>query len=214
VKNGKKLLTIYKRLYRHFGPRGWWPGRTPFEVMVGAVLTQNAAWGNAEKAILNIKRERALSPKKIHRMPIRRLKRLIRPSGFFNEKAKKLKNLADFLLESCNGRIKSLKKENSGVLRNRLLGVNGIGPETADSILLYALEKPAFVVDAYTKRIFSRHRMIKKDAAYGEVRDFFMSSLPRRRALYNEYHALIVELGKRYCKKTKPLCNGCPLRNL
>lgn len=214
MKNKQKLLAIYSKLYARFGPRKWWPAETDFEVMVGAILTQNTAWANVEKAILNIKKEKALSPKRLRDISLGRLRRLIKSSGFYNEKAKKLKNLTDFLFSSCNGRIDRLKLKNTRLLRKRLLEINGIGPETADSMLLYALGKPVFVVDAYTKRIFSRHGMVKKYASYGEVQDFFMNNLPTKRALYNEYHALIVELGKRYCKKTKPLCNSCPLRKI
>jgi len=214
MKNKRKLLGIYSKLYTRFGPRKWWPAETDFEVMVGAILTQNTAWANVEKAILNIKKEKALSPKRLRDISLGRLRRLIKSSGFYNEKAKKLKNLTDFLFAFCNGRIDRLKLKNTSLLRKRLLEINGIGPETADSMLLYALGKPVFVVDAYTKRIFLRHGMVKKYASYGEVQDFFMNNLPTKRALYNEYHALIVELGKRYCKKTKPLCNSCPLRKI
>jgi len=208
------LLRIYEKLHAHFGPRNWWPADTPFEVMVGAILTQNAAWSNVEKAIRKIKKARLLSPEKIHSTPIKSLRRLVRPSGFYNEKAKKLKRLTSFLFSSCGGKVNALKSHDTDALRAQLLKINGIGPETADSILLYALEKPVFVVDAYTKRIFSRHGVIKGDATYGEVQNFFMKNIPGKRRLYNEYHALIVELGKSYCKKTKPICNSCPLKKI
>ncbi|MGB2705981.1 MAG: endonuclease III domain-containing protein [Candidatus Omnitrophota bacterium] len=193
---------IYRLLYAHFGPRHWWPAASPFEVMVGAILTQNTAWPNVEKAIANLKKKRALSPRKLKHIPLRTLKTLIKPSGFYNEKAKKLKNFINFLMKTPQKKIN----------REALLKVKGIGQETADSILLYALGKNVFVVDAYTKRIFSRHRLIPNNATYGQIQEFFTRNLPKRRRLFNEYHALIVEAGKNYCKKKKPLCKICPLR--
>ena len=194
-----KLIDIYNRLYAHFGPRHWWPAQTPFEVMVGAILTQNTAWSNVEKAIRNLKKERALTPGKIRKIPQEKLATLIRPSGFYNEKAKKLKEFVKFL------------KPNAEYSREELLNIKGIGKETADSILLYAFNKPAFVVDAYTKRIFSRHYFLGKNADYDEIQRFFTGNLPNKTKLFNEYHALIVELGKNYCKKNSPICKICPL---
>jgi endonuclease-3 related protein len=208
----RTLLSIYNRLYGHFGPRYWWPAATPFEVMVGAILTQNTAWSNVEKAIANLKREKALSPRKIARIHPGTLAALIKSSGFYNEKTKKLKAFIKFLSGFCGGDINKLSSNSLGALRKKLLGVKGIGRETADSMLLYALNKPIFVVDAYTKRIFARHRLISKDSSYDEVQEFFMGNLPRRVKLFNEYHALIVETGKNYCKKNKPLCKFCPLK--
>jgi len=211
-KNRKKLTAIYRLLYEHFGPRHWWPARSPFEVATGAILTQNTAWPNVEKAIVNLKKKKLLSPLKIKRASIRALRAAIRPSGFYKEKAKKLKNLVRFLEKSCGGNINKLRTYKRETLREELLKVNGIGPETADSILLYALGKRVFVVDTYTKRIFSRHKLIPENATYARTQEFFMRNLPERRKLFNEYHALIVETGKNYCRKKKPLCKICPLR--
>ncbi len=207
----RKLKNIYNQLYAHFGPRHWWPAKTPFEVMVGAILTQNTAWSNVEKAIENLKRENALSLRKIKRLPLRKLAALIKPSGFYNDKAKKLKALVKFLNNFSGGRLARLRGSRVDSLRQALLGVAGIGPETADSILLYALGKSVFVVDAYTKRIFARHELISEKATYEEIQNFFMSNLPRNPGLFNEYHALIVETGKHFCKKKNPRCEICPL---
>ena len=210
--NRKVLMEIYKRLYAHFGPRRWWPADTPFEVMVGAILTQNAAWTNAAKAIENLKKEKLLSVRKMGEARHRKLSRLIRPSGFYKEKTKKLKNLIKFLRSICQGRIPALGAYRTKTLREKLLNVKGIGPETADSILLYALGRPVFVVDAYTRRIFSRHKLLSDRATYGQIQKFFMDALGKNTGLFNEYHALIVETGKNYCRKTKPLCKICPLK--
>jgi endonuclease-3 related protein len=211
MKHRKKLMKIYGRLHERFGSRKWWPARTAFEVMVGAILTQNTAWTNVEKAIANLKKEKMLSVKKMHRVRRTALEGLIRPSGFYKEKAKKLKAFVKFLTEKYKGSIKNMLPAETTVLRAELLDVKGVGPETADSILLYALGKPVFVVDAYTKRIFSRHKFFSADADYARVHDFFMRNLPKDVKLFNEYHALIVETGKKFCKKTAPHCKTCPL---
>lgn len=205
------LLKIYKRLYKTFGPRGWWPGQTPFEVMVGAVLTQNTAWTNVEKAIHNLKREKVLTPTRLDNIKISRLARLIRPAGYFNVKAKRLKCLVGFLSKEYKGDLKRMRKERINTLRPKLLGVHGIGPETCDSILLYALEKPVFVIDAYTKRIFSRCGATKEDISYEELQSLFMDNLPKSVRLYNEYHALIVQLGKDTCRND-PKCGLCCIK--
>jgi len=207
----KSLKNIYDKMHRHFGPRCWWPAKSRFEVMVGAVLTQNTSWSNVEKAISNLKKEKCLSLSRIKNIPTGKLSKLIRPSGFHRQKAKKLKDFVNFLFELSNGKINKLLNIDIDILRVQLLSVNGIGPETADSILLYALDKPIFVVDTYTKRIFGRHNLIDNDASYGEVQNFFMNNLNPDLKLFNEYHALIVETGKTYCKKKKPLCSECPL---
>jgi len=212
-KVNKRLAGIYERLRKEFGPMGWWPADTPFEVMVGAILTQNTAWTNVEKAIANLKRERALRPAAMASLGRGRLARLIRPAGYYNIKAKRLGNFLRFFLRDSGGSVKRFLSRPAGTLREKLLGVNGIGPETADSIILYAAGKPVFVVDAYTKRIFSRHRIISPAAEYHEIQSLFMKNLPRRAKLFNEYHALIVKLGKEYCRK-KPLCRSCPLKGL
>ncbi len=207
----KKLMTIYNSLYSHFGPQNWWPGDTSFEVCVGAILTQNTAWQNVEKAIANLKKEKLLDPHKINKLPVKSLARLIKPSGYFNIKAKRLKNFISFLCERYDGKVGKMFSNSSGHLRGHLLNVNGIGPETADSILLYAGDVPVFVVDAYTKRIFHRLKFTPEDITYHNMQQFFMKNLPIDAMLFNEYHALIVMLGKNYCKK-KPRCEPCPLK--
>ncbi|UCD54695.1 MAG: endonuclease III domain-containing protein [Candidatus Omnitrophota bacterium] len=208
----KKILDIYNRLYAHFGPQHWWPAENPFEVMVGAILTQNTAWSNVEKAITNLKRKKLLSPQKIERARTRTLAAAIKSSGFYNEKAKKLKAFIKFLILFCGSNINKLYPNGAEALRKEFLKIKGIGEETADSILLYALNKPIFVIDAYTKRIFTRHGLISEDATYGEIQKFFMDNIPKKVKLFNEYHALIVETGKNYCKKNNPLCEICPLK--
>jgi endonuclease-3 related protein len=207
-------MGMYSRLYNAFGPQRWWPGDTPLEVAVGAVLTQNTNWENVEKAIRNLKRAKALSARAIHRMPEMRLAELIRPSGYFNIKARRLKEFVEFLMGRYGGSMARMGREETGVLRKRLLGVKGIGPETADSILLYALEKPVFVIDAYTKRILSRHGFMAYDEPYERFQEFFQFSLEADTALFNEYHALLVRAGKIFCRPSKPLCNACPLKGV
>ena len=206
----KRLISIYKKLFKSFGPQNWWPGDTPFEVAVGAILTQNTNWGNVEKAINNLKKEKVLNAKAIHDMPVNRLASLIRPAGYFNVKAKRLKAFINFLMNDCHGSMKNMKKKEMHSLRKKLLSVNGIGPETADSILLYALDKPIFVIDAYTKRVLSRHNILGHDEPYDRFQELFHSSLKKDAKLFNEYHALFVRVGKTFCK-SKPICEGCPL---
>jgi endonuclease-3 related protein len=207
------LLKIYKKLYKAFGPQHWWPGKTPFEIAVGAILTQNTNWGNVEKAIHNLQRHSSLSAKTIHKMPAGILSGLIRPAGYFNIKAKRLKHFVDFLVNDYHGSVKKMKCEDMHSLREKLLGINGIGPETADSILLYALEKPVFVIDAYTKRILSRHGIMRHENPYEKFQEFFHLGLKRDVKLFNEYHALFVKVGKTFCKRGEPLCKECPLKN-
>lgn len=207
------LLTIYRRLLRRFGPRHWWPAETPFEVAVGAMLTQNTAWTNVERAIAALKRARALSPRRILTVSPRRLARWIRPAGYFNLKAVRLQALVAWWAGQGNP-VVTTRRRPLAALRQELLGVHGVGPETADSILLYALKRPAFVVDAYTKRIFARHGWASWDASYDELQQMFTRPLPPDAALYNEYHALLVELGKTTCLKRRPRCHECPLREL
>lgn len=208
---GKQLKAIYRALFKAYGPQHWWPGDTPFEMMVGAVLTQNTAWGNVEKAIANLKREKLLTPARLARVTRGRLATLIRPSGYFNIKATRLTHLLGFISNHYRGSLGRMFAEDPSDLRGKLLGVNGIGPETADSIMLYAAERPFFVVDAYTRRFLGRHGLIPEDAGYHDVQQVFMNNLRPDTALYNEYHALIVRLGKERCKKQRPLCEGCPL---
>lgn len=209
--DAKKLSGFYDSLFSHYGPQKWWPGRTPFEVVVGAILTQNTNWGNVEKAIGNLKRARALNYRAMHALPTSELAELIRPSGYYNIKARRLKNFLDLVSEKFSGSLSRLFKLETGELRKTLLSINGIGPETADSILLYAAERAVFVVDAYTIRILRRHSLIDESWDYHRVQDLFTSSLAPETKLYNEYHALIVMTGKELCKTREPLCEECPL---
>jgi len=205
------LKKSYNKLLRAFGPQHWWPGDTPFEVIVGAILTQNTAWTNVEKAIHNLKKAKLLTPGKLHDLSQDEIAKYIRPAGYFNIKAKRLKHFLNYLFDNYGGNLKKMFKKRTDALRRELLSVNGIGPETADSILLYAGNHPVFVVDAYTKRIFSRHQIIKIDADYHDVQALFMKSLPHDVRMFNEYHALIVKIGKDFCRNKKPLCSKCPL---
>lgn len=207
----KRLLQIYRLMYRRLGPQGWWPGRTRFEIIVGAILTQNTNWGNVKKAIRNLKRARVLTPRALSALSQQRLVELIRPAGYFQVKARRLRNFLRSLAKRYAGRLSRMFREEPERLREVLLQVSGIGPETADSILLYAGDTPIFVVDAYTKRIFSRHRLVSPRASYHEVQALFMDHLPWDVQLYNEYHALLVAVGKTYCRST-PRCASCPLR--
>src|SRR4030066_1685881 len=209
----KNLRKIYHKLYQTFGPQHWWPGKTPLEIAIGAILTQNTNWGNVEKAIDNLKKQNALSARVIHKMPVRLLSELIRPTGYFNIKAKRLKSFIDFLMNDYHGSMKKMKNEDIHSLKKKLLSINGIGPETADSIILYALEKPVFVIDAYTKRVLSRHGIMNHDASYDTFQGLFHSKLKENIGLYNEYHALFVRLAKENCR-TRPLCAGCPLEGM
>lgn len=197
-------------MFSHFGPRRWWPGETPFEVMVGAILTQNTNWKNVERAIARLKTERVLDPHKLLNLHPATLASFIRPAGYFRVKTKRLRSFLKFFLERYGGSIGRMSGASTAGLRDELLSVNGIGPETADSILLYALNKPIFVIDAYTKRILNRHSLCAEDDCYCDLQDLFMDRLPADTKLYNEYHALIVETGKDFCR-TRPLCDGCPL---
>lgn len=207
------LMRIYRRLYEAYGPLHWWPGETPFEVMVGAILTQNTSWRNVEKAIQRLKEKGVLNSKRIYQLKKSELASLIKSSGYFRIKADRLKAFVNFLFEDYHGDIERMRKEDLGTLRQKLLKVNGIGPETADSILLYGLKKPIFVVDAYTKRVLLRHGIISERASYEEIQRFFMDHLLHGEKLFNEYHALIVHLGKRVCKKT-PRCDICPIKGM
>jgi len=208
------IIKIYDILYKFYGPQGWWPARSRLEVIIGAILTQNTAWSNVEKAVHNLRKAGLLSsPAKISKARRQGLAKLIRPAGYFNVKSKRIKNFIRFLADKYNLSLKRLSRREAAVLREELLQVNGVGPETCDSILLYAFQRPAFVVDAYTKRIFSRHRFFRPDAGYEEVQKIFTANLPVDIKVYNEYHALIVRLGKEYCRK-KPKCGKCPLKDV
>jgi len=205
-----KLMRVYRDLARHFGPQHWWPARTPFEVMVGAILTQNTAWSNVEKAIANLRAARALAPRAIAEMDLRRLARLVRPSGYYNQKAKRLRDFIRWMLDRY-GSVAAMRRAPAARLRAELLARNGIGPETADSILLYALGKRSFVIDAYTRRALARLGLARGSEPYEELRDLFERNLPRSKELYGEYHALLVVLGKDLCRKKNPSCETCPL---
>ncbi len=210
----KEMLNrIYGLLYKNFGPQHWWPGETPFEVMVGAILTQNTSWGNVEKAISNLKRAEVLEPQKLLKLPTTKLAEFIRPAGYFNIKTKRLRNFLKFFMESYDGSVKKMEAVSLSKLREELLSVNGVGRETADSILLYALDKPIFVCDTYTYRILTRHNLCGEEADYDELQSIFMDNLPEDVKLFNEYHALMVRVGKEFCKP-KPACEGCPLKIL
>jgi len=207
------LMNIYRSLYQAYGPQHWWPGETPFEVMVGAILTQNTSWKNVEKAIQRLKAKGVLNPKGIYTLKRSELIRLIKSSGYYRLKADRLKSFVKFIFQNYDGNLKRMKEEENGILRKKLLGVKGVGPETADSILLYGFKKPIFVVDAYTRRILSRHKIIPEGASYEEIQDLFMDHLPHEERLFNEYHALLVHLGKTVCKKI-PKCDICPLNSI
>ncbi len=198
-------------MFDELGPSHWWPGETRFEIAVGAILTQNTNWQNVAKAIRNLKDARLLNPKSMYALAMEDLAELIRPAGYFRLKAKRLHHFLVFLRSSCRFDMEQLLSREMDDLRRALLGVNGIGPETADSILLYALEKPSFVVDAYTARICQRHGLIPEDIAYEELREFFMDVLSPDIRLFNEFHALLVRVGAGWCKKKHPRCSSCPL---
>ena len=211
------LLQIYRKLYKEFGPQHWWPAQTKFEVIVGAILTQNTNWGNVEKAIHRLRSAGVLSERALRDIPVTKLAALIKPAGYFNVKARRLKNVMRFFFDEYQGSLKTMGQpealqgeEHLPHLRHKLLQVNGIGPETADSILLYALDKPVFVVDAYTKRFLCRHNLISPRAEYHQTQELFSTNFDADIPFFQEYHALIVALGKNYCKPT-PLCERCPL---
>ncbi len=203
-----RIKRTYNILFKQYGPQHWWPGDTPFEIMVGSVLTQNTAWTNVEKAINNLKQANALSAETILSTHHARLAKWLRPSGYFNIKAKRLKNFCQWYVEQ--GGFKSLSKLDTKRLREQLLSVNGVGPETADDIMLYAFERPVFVIDAYTRRIFSRIGAVSGEESYEELRQIFEKALKPDVALYNEYHALIVKHGKDICR-SRPRCDQCCL---
>jgi endonuclease-3 related protein len=209
-----QLMDVHDRLLATFGPQAWWPGETPFEVIVGAVLVQNTAWRNVERAIANLREAGVMSPRALYALTPEELAELIRPAGYYQVKAKRLRNLLRLIVERYDGSLDAMFCTHLATLREELLGVSGIGPETADAILLYAGNLPTFVVDTYTHRILARHGWIGYDATYHEIKDYFESGLPADARLYNEYHALLVRLGKDYCRKTGPKCDCCPLLDM
>lgn len=205
------LEKAYKLCRARFGHRNWWPGDTPFEVMVGAILTQNTNWGNVEKAMANVKKAGALSPRKLYEFHPRSLAALIKPAGYYNVKAKRLRNFLKYLIDRYDGDPERMSRCPTEILREELLVVKGIGPETADSILLYALDKPVFVVDAYTHRILHRHHLASDESTYDEIQALFMDNLRSDVRFYNDFHAQIVEVGKNFCRPKNPRCSECPL---
>ncbi|PIR20988.1 MAG: endonuclease [Deltaproteobacteria bacterium CG11_big_fil_rev_8_21_14_0_20_47_16] len=216
------ITEIYSKLFNAFGPQRWWPGETPFEVMVGAILTQNTNWGNVEKAIANLKLRGVLTPHAMRRLSHEDLAELIRPAGYFNIKANRLHHFLTYFVDTYGGDVTRMRDKSLATLREELLAVKGIGPETADSILLYALDQPSFVIDAYTHRVLSRHFLITEEADYTEMQETMTSALsdviargdrPEAIQYYNEYHALLVRVGKEFCKP-KPQCENCPLNGV
>jgi endonuclease III related protein len=207
------LMEVYDRLFARFGPRHWWPAETPFEVCVGAILTQNTAWTNVEKAIAALRQNDLLSLQNMRDATAEHLAGLIRPAGYFNVKSRRLKEFVDWLFLHYDGSLEQMFAGEWPALRGELLHVHGIGPETADSILLYAGGKPSFVVDAYTRRLFRRLGLLAESAGYDGTRDMFMRILPADVQHFNEFHALIVEQCKRFCR-TRPVCDGCPLQEV
>jgi endonuclease-3 related protein len=206
-----RLLRLHTALYARYGPQDWWPARSRFEVAVGAVLTQHTAWRGVARAIGNLRAARSLAPRRLAPLPLPRLGRLVRPAGTWRLKARRLRALAVFFLERAGGRIERLRGRPLETLRAQLQEVRGIGPETADAILLYALGRPVFVADAYTRRVLSRHRIVPADIGYEALRRSLETHLPGDPALFNELHALLVAVAKSHCR-ARPRCEGCPLR--
>lgn len=207
------LKHVYRKLYQAFGPQHWWPADSPFEVIVGAVLTQNTSWKNVERALDRLRETGLLSATALYELPQEELAEAIRPAGYFRIKARRLKNLLEFIFTRYNGSLETMFETRLEKLREELLDVNGIGPETADSILLYAGQLPTFVVDTYTARVLKRHGWIEPEADYHAIKEHFEDRLKMDVNLFNEYHALLVRVGNRYCRKT-PKCDDCPLRTM
>ncbi len=207
------LLNIYHQLMARYGPQNWWPAQGPFEVIVGAILTQSAAWGNVEKAIANLKSAKALSPQALRQLPLSELARLVHPCGYYNAKALKLKSFAHWLGNHYADDLNRLFALDTNHLRQQLLSIHGIGQETADSIILYAAEKPIFVIDAYTHRIINHLGLAPDSNSYTAYQALFMNNLPADDRLFNEYHALLVCLAKNVCR-SRPLCQQCCLNNI
>lgn len=210
---GQKLKEIYDLLFERFGCQHWWPGETKDEIVAGAILTQNTNWQNVEKALNNLKNAGLMTLEKLHGLEQDRLAELIRPAGYYNIKVKRLKNFLNWLFEQRAGSIEGLEKLSTAAFREELLSVNGVGKETADSILLYAFERPVFVVDAYTYRIVVRHQLIEPECDYEQLKSLFEDNLETDVKLFNEFHALIVRAGKEFCRP-QARCENCPLENL
>ncbi len=226
-----KTAKIYSMLEKRYGRQNWWPvtldgelmpkyvsgkrsGKHKFEIIIGAILTQNTSWKNVEKAIINLNENNLIDVSKINKTGKGKLAQLIRSSGYYNQKAKKLKEFCKYLVENYQGDLKKLFSKNTGELRRELLKIHGIGEETADSIILYAAEKPSFVADAYTKRIFSRIGVCNEKIRYNELQKLITKNIRKNTGLYNQYHALLVTLGKEICRKKEPMCNACPLNKI
>ncbi|MHB8066798.1 MAG: endonuclease III domain-containing protein [Desulfobaccales bacterium] len=207
---GELLRELYQKVWDAFGPQGWWPGETPFEVIMGAILTQNTNWKNVALALTDLKAEGLLDPRLLRALPDAELARRLRPAGYYNIKTQRVKNFLDFFSRHFHDSLEEMGQEDLGTLRAALLTVKGIGPETADSILLYALHQPTFVVDAYTYRVLSRHHLAPEAASYDELQALFMDNLPADVPLYQEFHALLVKVGKDFCRP-RPRCPDCPL---
>jgi endonuclease-3 related protein len=205
------LMEAFERMLSAFGSQQWWPGESPFEIMVGAVLVQNTAWRNVEQAIENLREAGVMEPHALYKLPAAEMAELIRPAGYYQVKTKRLRNLLKFVVEEFDGSLEAMFRRDLASLREQLLAISGIGPETADAILLYAGGLPTFVVDTYTHRILARHGWIEYDAGYDDIKDHFESVLPPHPVLFNEYHALLVRIGKDYCKRNGPKCESCPL---
>jgi len=208
-----RIDQLYARLFDHFGPQHWWPGQSPFEVIVGAVLTQNTSWINVRRAIDRLREADLLDPQAMYDLDLDELAELIRPAGYYRLKARRLNNLLALVIEQYGGSLERMFSVDMPSLREALLSVNGVGPQTADSILLYAAEMPSFVVDTYTHRILARHGMIGFDADYHQIKSFFEDTIEPDVARYNEFHALLVRVGHAHCRR-KPKCDGCPLEAL
>lgn len=208
------LEEYYETLFAALGPQQWWPAKTPLEVIVGAILTQNTSWTNVERALGNLRASRLLTFNSLEKTPLPRLERLIRSSGYYRQKARKIRAFCSFVRTEYGGLLKKMFATPTGILREKLLSVHGIGPETADSILLYAGNHGVFVVDAYTKRMLARHGWATEKSKYEEIRTLFERRLGADTQIFNEFHALIVHTGKNYCKTREPLCDQCPLGEL
>lgn len=207
------LQSAYSRLLSAYGPQGWWPAESPFEMAVGAILTQNTAWTHVERAIENLRDAGVLEPAAMYALNAEELAELIRPAGYYRLKAGRLRNLVQVIVDEFGGDFSAMLELSTGSLRETLLGIKGIGPETADSIVLYAAQKPVFVVDNYTARVAKRHGWVDFEADYYQLQETFQFSLEEDVQLFNEYHALIVRVAKSHCK-SQPLCDGCPLQPL
>lgn len=205
------LLECFDHLLRELGPQEWWPARTRFEVILGAILTQNTSWLNAARAIKNLRKSERLCPKRLERISRAELENLIRPAGFYRQKAQTIRNFLEWLKKACRGSLPVMFNLPETELRRELLKIQGLGPETADAILLYAGRRPFFVADAYTRRILERHGLLPAGAEYADAQEFLHQNLPSDHRLFNEYHALLVEIGKRHCRRSEALCTGCPL---